>query len=62
MVYHKQECQRLQDEISLLEKELSLMPNYDEVYPVVPIYRLKKENKFLMKAKNILFCVKKYLN
>lgn len=43
VVYHKQECQRLQDEISLLEKELSLLPNYDDFYPVVPFYKFKKK-------------------
>lgn len=53
MVYRKQECQRLQDAISLLEKELSLLHSYDDFYPKIPFYKFKKGNKFLMKTKNI---------
>lgn len=61
VVYHKQECQRLQDEISLLEKELSLMPNYDEVYPVVPIYRFKKRKQIFDESQKYFILRKKIL-
>jgi len=45
VIYYKQERQRLQKEISILEKELALLPNYDDFYPTIPFYKFKKRKQ-----------------
>lgn len=45
MIYHKQEHQRLKEEILLLEKELSLLPDFDNSDPVIPFYRFKTRKR-----------------
>lgn len=59
MLYRKEECQRLQAAISLLEKELSLLSGYDDFYPKIPFYKFKKRKQIFDENKKYLSLHKK---
>lgn len=59
MIYRKQDCQRLQKEISLLEKELALLSNYDDFSPTIPFYKFKKRKQIFDENKKYLSLRKK---